>query len=764
MEISFTNSYGSRIVVIIVLFMVWSQTTVLSVVSLKEIVGNMHDFQVSKMLLISFGQNVASAWICGFLCYLCTTFKVRSMGKSFEVVREEAAREEDSSDTNLYIEIPSIGNINNDSSGENANEDSSRLEMMTMAHILAGVSMNYFILVAGGSIALVLKLAEPLATTLLAYLILSKSTTPPVIFSLVLVITGVWLVCHNTATSIYTSHQGYDLFLYPFVIVPCIAGFPLRNTLAKGAKISGIYLYYETSSMAAWFLLVVSSLVILIDGLSLVKMFQFILDRQFVAMICYYAAYNSISYVLLSLIDVVSHSLLGIMKRFYSILGSIILLHEQSLFHDTSSIVGMILCCCGLTSYGYMKVFPNHLKAFNWKYVLSKANIIHTRIIFLMIFLVVSIVSVNMSTSNPVETSQIPLTSIYSYSWNNQPKEASWDSSEQCEISRNEQAVRAFQEVKIAFVHRHTLSNIGDYMATPAHYFPVFQNTTINTFFDVGWPGYSEQKLILSKLAQFDAIIVGGGGLISCTSSWDATLAAIASSHPLTILWAPGINTVIDTPGWGKAAPNVTSPDSMLIYYKNVELDAKANTSAEMMRVPHYAEKYTLTGLRDNVWGHLDDPTCMFDGFQEISIAPLNHPPIIGIFSHTSIPIPDYAFEGYPAKKIRKITNTGLNQSLDDVVAWLNSVDVLVTSSYHGMWWGTLAGKKVIAWPPLSTLTKVRLFPYRPTFWSGNLSHDISSSQTYPHALTKCRHLNQRFYCKVLDLIASRKKNYTSSD
>lgn len=75
--------------------------------------------------------------------------------------------------------------------------------------------------------------------------------------------------------------------------------------------------------------------------------------------------------------------------------------------------------------------------------------------------------------------------------------------------------------------------------------------------------------------------------------------------------------------------------------------------------------------------------------------------------------------------------------SFEEVVAFLGSGETIVTSSYHGVYWGMLLGKKVVV---ESFGSKFHYFGRDP----------IEPSDTY---LAQCREKNVEFYHRVKELI-----------
>lgn len=76
---------------------------------------------------------------------------------------------------------------------------------------------------------------------------------------------------------------------------------------------------------------------------------------------------------------------------------------------------------------------------------------------------------------------------------------------------------------------------------------------------------------------------------------------------------------------------------------------------------------------------------------------------------------------------------------------------VIITNSYHGAYWGILAGRKVIVVDPYST--RFHHFRHMPAFagmkdWTGA----IARAKQYPQALETCRKRNREFHLQVQNL------------
>lgn len=97
--------------------------------------------------------------------------------------------------------------------------------------------------------------------------------------------------------------------------------------------------------------------------------------------------------------------------------------------------------------------------------------------------------------------------------------------------------------------------------------------------------------------------------------------------------------------------------------------------------------------------------------------------------------------------------DNGGKQSFKDIVRFLAKSHVVFTSSFHGMVWGTLLGKRVIIHGDTAVWFKMQSFPYPPTLYTGDLYADMGRAHVYPLALARCRGQNRQFYLEMLRLI-----------
>ncbi len=108
----------------------------------------------------------------------------------------------------------------------------------------------------------------------------------------------------------------------------------------------------------------------------------------------------------------------------------------------------------------------------------------------------------------------------------------------------------------------------------------------------------------------------------------------------------------------------------------------------------------------------------------------------------------------YPARipELPTVTNTA---SLEEIIAFLASGETVVTNSYHGAYWGTLIGRKVVLYKPYSS----KFFSYK--FQPAIAENDdwraaIAAAPIYPDALAQSRDATIEFFGLVSQSIDGR--------
>jgi len=105
--------------------------------------------------------------------------------------------------------------------------------------------------------------------------------------------------------------------------------------------------------------------------------------------------------------------------------------------------------------------------------------------------------------------------------------------------------------------------------------------------------------------------------------------------------------------------------------------------------------------------------------------------------------------ESYPAK-VGGLPTMLNNQPMGKVVAFLGSAETIVTNSYHGIYWGTLLGRQVVALPYSSKFYCIRFPPAYSRDGGLDWFRAARTGLTWPDALEECRAVTRAFYDRVM--------------
>jgi hypothetical protein len=255
--------------------------------------------------------------------------------------------------------------------------------------------------------------------------------------------------------------------------------------------------------------------------------------------------------------------------------------------------------------------------------------------------------------------------------------------------------IRNLRELRTCKVFRPDPWNIGDWAARPSLYFPIS-----GADYDVRLDNLSD---ISSQVS-----IVGGGGLLSTYER------ELSNLNNRVVVWGAGANDHGET----------------------------------QIRYPPWLERCTLVGVRDYGtrlrW--VPCASCMSTLFNKYRSRQPEQEAVVyrhGLKWLDTIP-----------QQLELPTLTNQESSFENVLSFLASAAVVITSSYHGAYWATLLGRKVIAAPFSS---KFYAFRHPPILATGEQLNDWRSlagdCTTYSDALEECRTVNLAFYDDVKRII-----------
>lgn len=286
---------------------------------------------------------------------------------------------------------------------------------------------------------------------------------------------------------------------------------------------------------------------------------------------------------------------------------------------------------------------------------------------------------------------------------------------------------------KLINLHVIDNKNIGDLYSVPSQYFDFpglrVENRDIRHINRENLQHFANQH-----------IIIGGGGLAS-QRFVDAfkQLQSIKSNSKLII--------------WGIGQQDYSS--------------SYVNNALQFNYQP-YTQGFDLVGIRDSHYHKHWVPcaSCMHPSFDKKR--EIKHEFVV--FSHKKFQI---EFPGFPS-----MNNS--SQNLEEILDFLGSGETILTSSYHGAYWGTLLGRKVLTFPFNSKFYTFKHLPgiYPISKWQqakfkvslfGKTLHEsaydqkfickyddwreyLAKCKAYPDSLAENRDRNLWFYSQVMNL------------
>jgi hypothetical protein len=260
----------------------------------------------------------------------------------------------------------------------------------------------------------------------------------------------------------------------------------------------------------------------------------------------------------------------------------------------------------------------------------------------------------------------------------------------------------------ISYVYRMDENNVGDWNCSPHTYFDLGPKK----LFTIGDIGGTFDQIS-------DTVVFGGGGMLIPPRGKNAE-----KIHEIPRQMFELMQTNRTYIGWGIG---------------HNEGDKRGQTKWDDEFTYPSFDRFKLYGLRDYDKGHRWVPcvSCMYSGLDRNY--EINHD--IVVYEHRRIPM--YLSE-FP-------TLTNEHNNLAEIIEFLGSGETVITNSYHGAYWASMLGRKVIAMPWSSKFCAMRHAPMlaHPSEWKDA----IIKAHTYPDALEECRDANIKFSNEVREII-----------
>lgn len=256
-------------------------------------------------------------------------------------------------------------------------------------------------------------------------------------------------------------------------------------------------------------------------------------------------------------------------------------------------------------------------------------------------------------------------------------------------------------------LHYARTRNIGDLVCSPLDYFR-FPNLCHKWHIYDAWPMLKGVRVVL------------GGGGIGGDYHTDVLIRRVLSRHPgPCALWGAG-----------------------------------TNRGLTLERFAESVSKLSIVGIRD--W----EPECKvqwvpcascmdtaFDERYDVSNE-------VVVYEHALCPV---EADGIPRMDNYIRGKTKLKDRFRECIRFLASGETVVTSSYHGAYWATLLGKKVVCVPPGNEHgIRFKYLRHKPVLTQRGMDWREAHKKAarYEGALPECRRANEQFYGRVMEAFA----------
>lgn len=278
-----------------------------------------------------------------------------------------------------------------------------------------------------------------------------------------------------------------------------------------------------------------------------------------------------------------------------------------------------------------------------------------------------------------------------------------------------------FSNKKILNLHRRNTNNIGDIRSAPYLYFPNIVGSNayeILGFLPKEEPSQDRRTAFDDAFSEADIIVVGGGGLLEIDffSPFYKYLSNKKRQTQKVIIWGAGHNRW-DLKDW-----------------RNLKLPYTFDSGLfDLVGTRDADEKYTWVPCVSCMSPELDIPRPIMRE--------------VGVYVHEGTLSKKENLERLPTG-FEMIDN---GSSFEDAIEFLGTCELVLTDSFHGAYWATLMGRKVVAFPSSSKFYSLKhAVPLcAPEDWK----RFSRLAQVYSGALEECRYQNLTFAAQVAQLI-----------
>lgn len=267
-------------------------------------------------------------------------------------------------------------------------------------------------------------------------------------------------------------------------------------------------------------------------------------------------------------------------------------------------------------------------------------------------------------------------------------------------------------------IYRKDKKNVGDWWSVPARYLPI----------------RSTQELDLVRPEEIPnkpgVYVVGGGGL--GREGFLPYLDALRRDDRQykLIAWGVGSDSVTDTSAMVQKGGNMSH---LLKYFAGFDQVGS-----------RIWEEGLYEGSKDLRW--VPCASCLHTAFHKLrDIKPTER---FGFYAHLRVPLEPAVFGR--KRRFRErfgqryAVETNRGTDIEAKLSFMARHEFIVTNSYHGVYWATLLGRRVVCYPFKDGLYSFRHPPAYGT--TGNLEEALEAAVPYPDALDECRAANLDYY------------------
>lgn len=303
---------------------------------------------------------------------------------------------------------------------------------------------------------------------------------------------------------------------------------------------------------------------------------------------------------------------------------------------------------------------------------------------------------------------------------------------------------------KCYIVHREDKNNVGDMASNPLQY---FMNKSDYTVVDI--------TNISSTFFDDRPVVVGGGGLLANEFMHDSIRELTIPSDKNQILnlanqyWkqTSAANKSVRDEFFSKLNPLVNEYVEKLESKKSPRILWGAGHNGEYQKklkgtleYPSWIRNFNLIGVRDYAQEFIWAPcaSCMHPALRKNYVIKND----VIWFEHKKQLIKSTEFDKDP---IPRFINSGAN--IEQTIELLGSANTIITNSYHGAYWGTLLGKKVIVVDAWSS--KFNALKHKPYFLSKGdyWKNYLDTVPVYKNAINECVNATENYWKQVKEFI-----------